>query len=213
MRHTLIALTCLCLTMPVSLVAAKEKKQSKQMDPQAIMEVYKKLATPGEPHKLFASLAGSWTTQTKEWMEPGKPPMESKGSCEEKVLLDGRFLQQECTGEKIGIDGFMRDPHRMMGEPFTGIGVTGYDNHTKKYVSTWMDSMGTGIFVMEGTGSPDGKTVKLKGDHQDPIEGTMKHHAVWKIVDANTQVFELWSSGKHTKDMKMMEITYTRKQG
>jgi len=200
MRLTLITLTSLCLIMSASLVTAKEKKPQKQMDPQAMMEVYKKLATPGEPHKLFASLAGSWTTQTKEWMEPGKPPMESTGSCEEKVLLDGRFLQQECTGE-------------MMGQPFTGIGVTGYDNHTKKYVSTWMDSMGTGIFVMEGTGSPDGKTVKLKGGHQDPIEGTMKHHAVWKIVDANTQVFELWGSGKHTKDMKMMEITYTRKQG
>jgi len=200
MRLTLITLTSLCLVMSSSLVTAKEKKPQKQMDPQAMMEVYKKLATPGEPHKLFASLAGSWTTQTKEWMEPGKPPMESTGSCEEKVLLDGRFLQQECTGE-------------MMGQPFTGIGVTGYDNHTKKYVSTWMDSMGTGIFVMEGTGSPDGKTVKLKGGHQDPIEGTMKHHAVWKIVDANTQVFELWGSGKHTKDMKMMEITYTRKQG
>jgi hypothetical protein len=186
--------------MSASLVAAKEKKPQKQMDPQAMMEVYKKLATPGEPHKLFASLAGSWTTQTKEWMEPGKPPMESTGSCEEKVLLDGRFLQQECTGE-------------MMGQPFTGIGVTGYDNYTKKYVSTWMDSMGTGIFVMEGTGSPDGKTVKLKGGHQDPIEGTMKHHAVWKIVDANTQVFELWGSGMRSKDMKMMEITYMRKQG
>ena len=200
MRLTLITLTSLCLVMSASLVTAKEKKPQKQMDPQAMMEVYKKLATPGEPHKLFASLAGSWTTQTKEWMEPGKPPMESTGLCEEKVLLDGRFLQQECTGE-------------MMGQPFTGIGVNGYDNHTKKYVSTWMDSMGTGIFVMEGTGSPDGKTVKLKGGHQDPIEGTMKHHAVWKIVDANTQVFELWGSGKHTKDMKMMEITYTRKQG
>src|SRR6266852_9004741 len=102
MRHTLIALTCLCLTMPVSLVAAKEKKQSKQMDPQAIMEVYKKLATPGEPHKLFASLAGSWETKTKEWMEPGKPPTESTGSAEMKMLLDGRFLYQEFNGNMMG---------------------------------------------------------------------------------------------------------------
>ncbi len=35
---------------------AKDKKHGKQMDPQAMMEVYQKLATPGEPHKLFASL-------------------------------------------------------------------------------------------------------------------------------------------------------------
>ncbi len=103
------------------------------MDHQARMEAYQKLATPGEPHKLLMSQAGSWTTKTKSWMEPNKPPMESTGACEDKVLLDGRFLQQECTGE-------------MMGQPYYGIGTHGYDNLTKKYVTTWMDSMGTGIF-------------------------------------------------------------------
>ena len=199
MRHTYIPFTCLCLVMSASLVTAKEKKQEKQMDPQAMMETYAKLATPSEPHKKFASLAGSWTTKTKSWMEPNKPPMETAGSCELKILLDGRFLQQECTGE-------------MMGYPFTGIGLSGYDNHTKKYISTWMDSMGTGIFVMEGTASADGKTITEKGQHDDPIEGRMKHRAVWKIVDSNTQTFEMYGTGKHfEKEAKMMEITYTRK--
>ena len=199
MRLTLILFTCLSLAVSGSLAMAKEKKQEKQMDPQAMMEMYKKLATPGEPHKQLASLEGSWTTKTKEWMEPGKPPTESAGSCEIKMVLDGRYLQQECAGE-------------MMGQPFNGIGVTGYDNYTKKYVSTWMDSMGTGIFKMEGTGSADGTTITLKGGHDDPIEGRMEHRAVWKIADPNTQVFEMWGSGKRSKDAKMMEITYTRKQ-
>src|SRR2546428_1883353 len=152
MRLNQIILTCLCLVVATSFAMAKEKKQENQMDPQAMMEVYKKLATPGEPHKQLASLAGSWTTKTKEWMEPNKPPMESTGACEEKLLLDGRFLQQECTGE-------------MMGQPFAGIGVIGYDNFTKKYTTTWMSSMGTGIFSMNGTASADGKTITLHGSH------------------------------------------------
>lgn len=198
MRFTHITLTCLCLVMSASLVMAKEKKQEKQMDPQAMMETYKKLATPGEPHKQFASLAGSWTTKTKSWMEPNKAPTESDGSCEQKMLLDGRFLQQECTGD-------------MMGQPFTGIGVNGYDNHTKKYVSTWMDSMGTGIYYMEGTASADGKTITQKGQYDDPIEGRMKLRAVTKMVDNNTEIFEMYGTGKKGKEMKMMEITYTRK--
>ena len=58
------------------------------------METYQKLATPGEPHKQLASLAGTWTTHTKEWMEPGKPPTESTGTCDFKVLLDGRFVKK-----------------------------------------------------------------------------------------------------------------------
>ena len=197
MRITHVTLIGLCLVLSVSVAMAKEK-QPAEKDMQAIMDTYKKLAIPGEPHKQLASLAGSWTTKTKSWMEPDKPPMETTGTCEDKALLDGRFLQQECTGE-------------MMGQPYTGIGVHGYDNLTKKYVTTWMDSMGTGIFVMDGTASADGKTITLHGSHPDPMGGVMKHRAVWKLVDANTQTFEMYHKGKDGKEMKMMEITYTRK--
>src|SRR5206468_718952 len=137
MRLRDIMFACLCLVVTASLAIAKEKKPP-QMDPQAMMEMWKKLGTPGAPHKLFASLAGSWTTQTKEWMEPGKPPTESTGTAEMKMLLDGRFLYQEYNAQ-------------MMGQPFSGIGIDAYDNMTKKYVTAWMDSMGTGIFMMEGT--------------------------------------------------------------
>jgi len=198
MRLTLITLTCLCLVVSASLVVAKEKKQEKQMDPQAMMEMWKKLGTPGEPHKLFASLAGGWTTQTKEWMEPDKPPTESTGTAEMKMLLDGRFLYQEYNGQ-------------MMGQPFTGIGIDAYDNLTKKYVTAWMDSMGTGIFMMEGTASAGGRTITLKGSHPEPGGGRMTHRAIWKIVDNNTQTFDMWGTHEGGKEMKMMEITYTRK--
>ena len=197
MRITHFTLIGLCLVLSVSVAMAKEKEPA-QMDMQAMMDTYKKLATPGESHKQLASLEGSWNTKTKEWMDPKKPPTESTGTCEEKMLLDGRFLQQECTGE-------------MMGQPYTGIGVHGYDNLTKKYVTTWMDSMGTGIMFMDGTASADGKTITLHGSHKDPMGGVMKHRAVWKLVDANTQTFEMYHKGKDGKEMKMMEITYIRK--
>lgn len=198
MRFTFVFLACLVLVAMASPVMAKDKKPEKQMDPQAMMEIYAKLATPGEPHKQFVSLAGSWTTQTKEWMEPGKPPMESAGTCDFKMLLGGRFLQQEFTSE-------------MMGQPYSGIGTTAYDNLRKRYVSTWIDTMGTGIFVMEGTASADGKTITLKGQHDEPGGGHMTHRAVWKIADSNAQTFEMYGTHKHGKEMKMMEITYTRK--
>jgi len=177
---------------------AKDKKPAKEMDPQAMMEVYQKLATPGEPHKLFATLAGSWTTTTKEWMEPGKPPTESTGTAEMKMLLDGRFLYQEYTSQ-------------MMGQPFSGIGIDGYDNLRKRYVTAWIDTMGTGIFLMEGTASADGKTITLKGQHDEPGGGHMTHRAVWKILDGNTQTFDMYGTHKHGKEMKMLEIVYTRK--
>lgn len=197
MRLLFISL-CLSLVMITSPVIAKDKKPEKPMDHQAMMEAYAKLATPGEPHKLFASLAGSWTTKTKSWMEPGKPPMESTGTAEMKMLLGGRFLQQDFTGD-------------MMGQPYTGIGINAYDNLRKRYVSTWIDTMGTGIFLMEGPASADGKTITLRGQHDEPGGGRMTHRAVWKILDRNTQTFDMYGAHHLGKEMKVMEITYTRK--
>ena len=75
----------------------------------------------------------------------------------------------------------------------------------------WMDTMGTGIFIMEGTASADGKTITLKGSHPEPGGGQMHHRAVWKLVDSNTQTFEMYGNHGHGKEAKMMEITYTRK--
>jgi len=198
MRYLQLTLMSLCIMLAASVAMAKGKKAEKPMDPQAMMEVYTKLAAPGEQHKQLASLAGSWTTKTKEWMEPNKPPVESTGSAEMKILLDGRFLQQELTGQ-------------MMGQPFSGIEITAYDNVLKRYVTSWMSTMGTGIFMMEGTASTDGKTITLKGQHAEPGGGYMKHRAIWKIVDSNTQTFDMYGAHPGEKEWKMMEMTYTRK--
>ncbi len=198
MRFLSFIVATLCVALMVSPVSAKEKKHDKPMDPQAMMELWKQLGTPGEPHKLFATLVGSWTTTTKEWMEPGKPPMESIGTAEMKLLLDGRFLYQEFNGQ-------------MMGQPFNGIGIDGYDNMRKKYVTAWMDSMGTGIFFMEGTASPDGRTITLRGSHPEPGGGKMTHRAIWKIIDADNQTFDMYGAHHGQKETRMMEIVYTRK--
>jgi hypothetical protein len=115
------------------------------------------------------------------------------------MLLDGRFLQQEFTGD-------------MMGSPFTGIGVTGYDNHTGKYVSTWMDTMGTAIYFFEGTASADGRTITQTGRYDDPVQGPMEWRSVTRVIDDNTLEFEMYGTGKSGKEEKMMESTYTRRR-
>ncbi|BFU90465.1 MAG: hypothetical protein NTAFB01_16520 [Nitrospira sp.] len=197
LRHLAVITLCIILTVVPGL--AKEKKYEKTMDPQEMMEVWKKLAQPGEPHKLFATLAGSWTTQTKEWREPGQPPMESIGTAESKMLLGGRFLHQDYNGQ-------------MMGQPFTGVSIDAYDNIRKKYVTVWMDTRGTGVLIMEGTASQDGKTITLRGSHPKPDGGQMTHRAVWKIVDNDNQIVEMYGAHEKQKETKFLEIIYTRKQ-
>ena len=70
-------------------MASSKRDHEGKIDTQAMMEVYEKLGTPGAPHKMLASMAGSWTAKTKAWMEPNKPPLESTGASEQKMVLGG----------------------------------------------------------------------------------------------------------------------------
>lgn len=167
------------------------------MDTQEMMEVYNRLATPGAPHKQLERMAGSWNTSFKVWMEPDQPPSESKGTSECKMILGGRFLQQDFSGE-------------MMGSPFYGMGVVGYDNHTQKYVSTWMDTMGTAIMYFEGTASADWNSIIQTASYDDPVQGPMKFRSVTTIIDDNTHTMEMYSTTQGNQEIKMMEGTYTR---
>lgn len=177
---------------------ARESAQRKMTEFESMCAVYQELAIPGAPHKLLAEMAGTWNVKSKWWMDPGTPPMESAGTSEQKMVLGGRFLQQDFAGE-------------MMGGPFSGIGFMGYDNHTKKYVSTWMDSMGTGIYYFVGEAEPDGRTITQVCDYDDPVRGPLSWRSVTRIVDHNTLECEMYTTDRSGKEEKMGEMTYTRK--
>ena len=175
---------------------ARESTARKEMDMQSMMEVYQKLATPGASHTLLSKMEGEWHVRSTCWMEPGSP-VESSGTSVQKMILDGRFLQQEFSGE-------------MMGSPFSGVGYLGYDNHKGKYVSTWMDTMGTGIYYFEGTASGDGRTINQTCNYDDPVQGPVKWRSVTRLVDDDTLEFEMYTTNAGGKEEKMAEMTYTR---
>lgn len=172
--------------------------QEAKVDMEKAMEVYREKGTPGEPHRRLARLAGSWATKTRAWMEPDKPPAEGTGTCEQAMLLDGRYLEQKYSGE-------------MMGNPFTGINLIGYDNHTGKYVSVWIDSMSTGIYYFAGAGSADGRTVTQECDYDDPVRGPTVWRSVTRVVD-DTMEYEMFLIPKGGKEEKAMEMTMSRKR-
>lgn len=174
----------------------RDNTARKEMDMQSMMEIYHELASPGAAHSLLARMEGSWDVRSTCWMEPGNP-LESTGISEQRMVLDGRFLHQEFSGE-------------MTWGPFHGIGYLGYDNHTRKYVSTWMDSMGTGIYYFEGTASDDGKTITQTCDYDDPVQGPVTWRTVTSLVNDDTMTFEMYSTNASGTEVKMAEMTYTR---
>lgn len=184
-------------------VSAQEKGKPEAQAPdfEAMMKAYEKAAEPGPAHKRLEKMAGNWDVLSRTWMDPKQPPAESKGSCEARLIHGGRYLVQEFHCD-------------MLGKPFHGLGITGYENAKKQYVSSWTDSFSTGILSTVGTVEADGKTVTYIGYYEDPVLGdkNKKFKAIERIVDADTFVFEMYDSMPGTDEFKMMELTYKRRK-
>jgi hypothetical protein len=158
---------------------------------------------PGEPgpeHKLLAKLAGTWDAKAKVWFEPGKPPTESTGVMKRKMIMGGRYLQEEYQG-KFGPDDF------------TGMSIAGYDRVRKKFFSSWVDSMSTGVILSEGTYDAAKKTFTYINDDIDPATGKkMKGRDVLKVDNDDQLTFEMYRAEEEGKEAKVLEIIYTRRK-
>jgi len=194
-------LALVAIAMIAHFAYAREGQEAPKLTPeqQAEMEAYVKAGTPGAPHEALASFAGTYEVKVKSWPEAGAKPMEDTGSATRKMILDGRVMLEEYQGS-------------MMGTPFTGRGMTGYDNVSGKYWATWIDSMSTGLMVSEGTCASPARNCTFKGTFNDPIKKgpvTLRVTTYWP--ESDTEVFEMYAPGKDGKEFKMMEMTY-RKQ-
>jgi hypothetical protein len=162
------------------------------------MKAWMDYMTPGAPHQMLAAADGEWEANVSMWMDPDSPPNTSTGTAVNKMIHGGRYQYSTFTGN-------------MMGMPFEGIGITGYDNAEKVYVSTWIDNMGTGMMMMKGTWDEASKTIHFKGKMVDPQSGKEEDvRETFKLVDSKTQFMEMFGT-KDGKEIKWMEITFKKK--
>ena len=171
-------------------------------DSATMMKNWTAYMTPSKPHEMMASWNGTWSGDITMWHAPGTPPEKSKGTAVYKMMLGNRYQVGNFTGN-------------MMGQPFEGMSTLAYDNAKKMFISTWLDNMGTGIMVLEGPWDESTKTMILKGKGIDPSAGNAREmdiREVFKTVDENTQVMEMYGPAPDGKEFKMMEITYSRKK-
>ncbi len=126
-----------------------------QMDAaiQEMMELGRALGTPGAPHEFLQRFVGNWEGEMSMMGMPGSPTTQTI-----KTELGGRFIRADLQGV-------------LMGEPFSGIGITGYDNYKKKFNSMWIDSVGTVMHYTEGMMDQTGNTMTLWGTMDEWMTG------------------------------------------
>lgn len=191
----------LALLLPVAAIGflAGQATSTTQQDAEAgVQEAAAPM--PGKMHRLLDPLAGTFEAACTFWM-PGAPePMEMTGQSTSSWILGGHFLKQEFEGE-------------WMGQPFDGIGLTGWSDIEQGYQGLWLDSGGNEmVFHTGGKVLDDGKTIVWEAMEPDAMAGeTVKVKNVTVIDGPDKNTFIKYRIADDGSEQKTMEIVYTRK--
>lgn len=166
-------------------VAEHPLAQTAEGDPEKMMAEWMASMQPKPIHEWLGRFIGEWDTETTMVMDPAAPPMVSKGHATISWKFPGRFIQEDFRGE-------------LMGMPFQGFGMTGFDNAKNQLVGIWCDSMGTGFAYVKGSLSPDMTKMSMVGEMDEPATGEMGKAFLYTVT--------IHSDDHHT--MQMQEIIY-----
>ena len=178
-----------------------ENKPSSGKSDAETQEMLKKMeaaGTPGPAHKALEALVGNWKAEVKCWMDSGAAPHVSQGTAKASWTLNGHFLEEEFHGE-------------MMGKPFTGRSLMGFDNIKQTFNTVWVSDMQTSILTSEGKGENGNRVITLEGKSSCPASGRtdIPMKTVFRLLSPDKHIFEMYDGSKG--NAKTMEITYTRK--
>jgi len=162
---------------------------------QAMMEMMGKVGPQHE--QLKTHFVGEWNADVSAFWGPA--PEKSTGMAKNEMMLGGRYVHGMFKGTA-------------MGQPFEGAGITGYDNVKKKYFNAWVDSMSTGMMMSEGDYDSSSKSYTFSGETIGPDGKPCTMRQVIKVESNDKHVLSMYGPGMDGKEMKMMEIVYTRKK-
>ena len=155
---------------------------------------------PGEGQNKLNFLVGNFDVRVLVWIDPAKPPIESRAVSVGTWVLGHRYIQQMLSGF-------------VLGEAWSGIGYAGYDNLAKQYVACYMDNGSTGMEWYTGGMAPDGKSAILKATIIDAMTLKPSNLEMRLSIGADgDHVTELWQSDANGKMNKIMELQYRRQQ-
>jgi hypothetical protein len=200
MKRHIQAAAILVLALSLGLASGAAAQAPKSAAAEATtVKAMEAAMNPGEGQKRLNFMIGEFDVKIRTWIDPSKAPFESRAVAVCKWVLGDRYIQQMLSGF-------------VMGEPWSGIGYAGYDNVTKKYQATYMDSASTGMEWFSGAMAADGKSAKLTATINDAITNQPRKVEMRLHVAANgDHITEMWQADKTGKMAMVMELRYTRK--
>ena len=159
------------------------------------------MPTPGPEIDVLKNDVGEWDVEIKIWQAPGAEPAVSKGS-ESTRMFGGFWTITNFEGKMMGMD-------------FQGHGTYGYDPKKKKYVGTWMDSLGPYMMHTEGDYDKETKTMTMVGDAPAMDGVSMDTYTTQTVYKDGGRVMTMFKQPKGSaedKKEKFFQMTYSKKK-
>lgn len=182
---------------PAPEAAAQDGRPADFTPDKALAARYARAMATDEHHAWLAGLEGKWKTSSRYTVRAGAPAVESAGSSEFKMLMDGRFLVE--NHDAAGSAG-----------PFRGMGITGYDTVTGKFERIWVDTSSTAMMVSQGEFDAQANQVKWVDTWSDPATAARRQlTSVLKKVDDKQFTFQQMDSSNGA-EFKRLVVLYKR---
>lgn len=153
------------------------------------------ISAPTPEHEQLHRLVGTWDATMRMQMGPDAPWQEQK--CTERIaaICGGKWLWSDFDGQ-------------MMGMPFEGHALMGFDTEKSQFVSYWVDSFGPVPMASVGAWDDEAGSLTMRGEGVDMNGAPMKSHEVMTWKDDDTRVLKM--SFDTADGTQTMEIVYER---
>ena len=154
---------------------------------------------PAKEHEWLMQFVGEWEADVEVSMDPAKPPEKAKGM-ESVRQLGGFWIVADYRGT-------------FMDKPFNGIFTIGYAPEKRRYVGTWIDSLGSHLWTYEGTLDAAGKILTLESEGPCPATPgkLVRFKEQIELKTKDQRVFTSSMLGEDGKWVVGMTINYRRK--
>jgi hypothetical protein len=151
---------------------------------------------PGPEHEVLKRDVGVWDVTMEIAPAPGMPPFTMAG-VETNTLFGGRWLLSEYKSD-------------IMGQPFEGHGIVGYDPTKKAYVTVWADMMSTSLSLGESSFDAGTNTMTGWTEVADPAGGKTRAKTVSTWPGPDARVVKMYLPPEAPQPF--MTMTYKRRK-
>lgn len=164
----------------------------------AFMEAMMAAGALGPQHEALAAHAGAWQVEGAYWMAPGGEATPMTATAQIASLFGGRFIVEAFSSE-------------MMGQPYEGQLMQGYDNVTQRYWSVWTDSMNTGAWIYYGNEVEPG-VIEYRGTGHDVFAPTGRPTRLTVTADGDEgYTMHMYDHRPGVDEYVVMELNYSRR--